>query len=142
MKNFWVITVVLLSAFALASSKQESIESLKQRADRANPKDQVELCTHIAERQLDALDKAYIDGNIAQARTALADVQGYGVKAAEMSRKTGKRMKQTEIALRKMTGRLEAIRKTLEVDDRPPVGEAVQKLESARSELLTSMFKK
>ena len=51
-------------------------------------------------------------------------------------------MKQTEIAMRKMSRRLEAIRKTLEVDDRPPVGEAIQKLESARSELLNRMFRK
>jgi hypothetical protein len=142
MKKFWIVALALSSTFTLASSKQDSIESLKARAEQANPKDQVDLCTHIAERQLDTLDKAYNEGNIMQARAALADVQGYGVKAAEMSRQTGKHMKQTEIALRKMAGRLEAIRKTLDVDDRPPVGEAVQKLEAARSELLTTMFKK
>lgn len=137
-----VVVVVLLSACALAADKQEPIESLKLRADQARPKDQVELCTRIAERQLAALDKAYDEGNIQQAHAALADVLDYGVRAAHMSRQTGKRMKQTEIALRKITGRLEAIRKTLEVDERPPMGDAIKKLETARSELLNSMFKK
>ena len=142
MKKLLSIVVVLLAVFAVPSNKQESIDSLKQRADQANPKDQVDLCTRIAEHQLIVLDKAYNDGNIQLARAALTDVQTYGVRAAEMSRKSGKRMKPTEIALRKIAGRLEAIRKTLEVDDRPPVSEAVQKLETARSELLSTMFKK
>jgi hypothetical protein len=141
MKKFFIIVIALLSAFALASDKQESIETLKMRADSAQPRDRVELCIRVAERQLDALDKAYNDGTIQQAHAALADVLSYGVRAADLSGKTGKRMKQTEIALRKMAGRLEAIRKTLAVDDRPPVADAIQQLETARSELLNSMFK-
>jgi hypothetical protein len=37
---------------------------------------------------------------------------------------------------------MESIRKTLEVDDRPAVAEAIQKIENARSELLNRMFRK
>jgi hypothetical protein len=142
MKKRWIIVVVLLSALAWASAQQESVEALKARAGQARPKDQVELFTRIAERQLDALDKAYNGGTVREAQTALADVLTYGVKAAQVSGDTGKRMKQTEIAMRKMSVRLEAIRKTLEVDDRPPLAEAVQKLDAARNELLNRMFRK
>jgi hypothetical protein len=142
MKTLLIIVVVLLSALAWASDKQESIESLKARADQAQPKDQVDLLIRIAERQLDSLDKAYNGGTVRDAQAALADVVTYGVKAAQVSGESGKRMKQTEIAMRKMSGRLEAIRKTLEVDDRPPLAEAIQKLETARSELLNRMFRK
>ena len=102
MKKLWIIVVVLLSALAWASDKQESIESLKARADQAQPKDQVVLFTRIAERQLDALDKAYNGGTVREAQAALADVVTYGVKAAQVSGETGKRMKQTEIAMRKI----------------------------------------
>ena len=77
-----------------------------------------------------------------EAQAALADVVNYGVKAAQISGATGKRMKQTEIAMRKISARLEAIRKTLDVDDRPMLAEAVQKLDAARSELLNRMFRK
>jgi response regulator RpfG family c-di-GMP phosphodiesterase len=142
MQKLWTIVVVLLSALAWASDKQESIESLKARADLAQPKDQVELFTRIAERQLDSLDRAYNGGTVREAQAALADVVNYGVKAAKISSETGKRMKQTEIAMRKIAGRLEAIRKTLEVDERPPLADAVQRLETARSELLNRMFRK
>jgi hypothetical protein len=142
MKKLLIIVVVLLSALAWASDKLESIEALKARADQAQPKDQVELFTHIAERQLDSLDKAYNGGTVREAQAALADVVAYGVKAAQVSGATGKRMKQTEIAIRKISGRLEAIRKTLDVDDRPPLADVIQKLETARAELLNRMFRK
>ena len=142
MKKLLIIVVALLSALAWASDKLESIESLKARAGQAQPKDQVELFTRISERQLDALDKAFNGGTVREAQAALADVVTYGVKAAQISGATGKRMKQTEIAMRKISARLEAIRKTLDVDDRPMLAEAVQKLDAARSELLNRMFRK
>ncbi|MFI5087330.1 MAG: hypothetical protein ACHP7I_02960 [Terriglobales bacterium] len=142
MKKLLIIVVVLLAALAWASDKLESIESLKARADQAQPKDQVDLFTRIAERQLDSLDKAYNGGTVRQAQAALADVVTYGVKAAQVSGATGKRMKQTEIAMRKISGRLEAIRKTLDLDDRPLLADAVQKLDTARNELLNRMFRK
>ena len=136
-----IVLLLLLSAFAWAD-KQESVESLKARAARTQPKERVELCTRIAERQLDALEKAYNDGNTKQARAALADVVSYGEQAADLSSETGKHMKKTEITLRKISGRLEAMRRTLDVDDRPPVADAVQKIETARNELLNRMFRK
>jgi len=142
MRKLLIIVVVLLAALAGASDKQESIESLKARADQAHPKQQVELFTRIAERQLDSVDHAYNGGTVRDAREALADVVTYSVKAAHVASGSGKRMKQTEIALRKISERLEAIRKTLEVDDRPPLADAIQKIESARSELLNRMFRK
>ena len=142
MRKPLIIVVVLLSALACASDKLESIEALKARADQARPKDQVELFIHIAERQLDSLDKAYNGGTVRESQVALADVVNYGVKAAQVSSATGKRMKQTEIALRKISSRLEAIRKTLDLDDRPPLAHGNQKLETARSELLNRMFRK
>jgi hypothetical protein len=141
MKKLLIFALVLVSTVALAD-KPESVEALKERAQTANPKQQVELFTKIAERQVEVLDKAYNSGTVKQAQAALADVVEYGVKAAQVSSSTGKNMKHTEIAMRKMSTRLEAIRKTLDIDDRPPVGDAIQKLEAARSELLNRMFRK
>ncbi len=140
MKRLLILVLALLSV--AASADKESIDSLKARAERASAKEQVELYTQIAERQVDALDKAYNGGTVQEAQFALADVVTYGVKAADLSGQTGKKMKHTEIALRKMSGRLESIRKSLDVDDRPPVADAIQKLETARTELLNRMFSK
>lgn len=141
MKKLLIVVLLLLSAGAWADT-QESVEALKARADKAPPKEQVQLFTKIAERQLDALDQAYNGGTVQEAQTALADVVHYGVKAAQVSSETGKHMKHTEIAMRKMSSRLEDIRKTLDVDDRPALADAIQKLETARTDLLNRMFRK
>jgi hypothetical protein len=137
-----LITVLLLFSALASADKQESVDALKARVQNLHPREQVELYTKIAERQVDALDRAYNGGTEKDAQAALTDVVNYGVKAAQVSSETGKRMKNTEIAIRKISLRLEAIRKTLDIDDRAPVGEAIQKLEAARTELLNRMFRK
>src|SRR6266567_2894497 len=98
MKKLLIIVLMVLAAVALADD--DAVETLKARVDKVNAKDQVELCTKIAERQIDALDKAYNEGNIQRAQAALVDIVNYGVKAADTSSQTGKRMKNTEITMR------------------------------------------
>ncbi len=141
MKPTIAILVLVLLPVALCA-KEETIESLKARADAAKGKEQVELCTEVAQRQLKAADAAYTAGNNGAARVALADVVSYGLRAAKTAVETRKRMKHTEIDLRRINERLDNIRKSLDVDERPPVADAYQKLESARSELLNAMFRK
>jgi len=138
-----VAILLLLSATAAwsASDKKDTLEQLKARADTAAGKHEIELATEIADRQLKATDDAYTAGNVDQAQAALADVVEYGVRAAREATNTGKRMKQTEIALRKISDRLDAIAKSVELDSRPPVEEARRKLEGARNDLLFRMFK-
>ncbi len=140
-KNLVWVGVLLLPALAFAD-KNESVDALKARLKTVSGGDHVVLCTKIAERQLDALDKAYTDGDLQNAQAALSDVVTFGLQAAQTARETGKKMKHTEIAMRRMSIRLEAIRRSLSVDDRPPVATAIEKLEAARSELLNQMFKK
>ncbi len=139
MKKLLIAVIVLASGLALAL---DTVDELKARLEHADPKQQVELCTEIAQRQLHAADKAFQASNPAEARSALADVVTYGLRAAEQSRQTRKRMKKTEIAIRKISMRLEDIRRSLDLDQRPPVADAIQKLEQARTELLNSMFRK
>jgi hypothetical protein len=142
MKQLIAILVLALMPAVLHAGNQETIEELKARANAADGKKHVELCVDVAKRQLKAADAAYTAGNNEQARAALADVVQYGLKAAGAAVATRKRMKHTEIDLRRIDQRLDAIRKSLDTDERPPVAEAYQKLEAARSELLNAMFRK
>jgi hypothetical protein len=137
-----LILLVLASIPAIAAEKYESTDSLKARAASTQRGKQAGLYAQVAERQLDLLAKSYEGGDFTQAESALRDVVDYGIKAAQSAMDTGKEMKKTEITLRKIATRLEDIRKTLSVDDRPAVGEAVQKLDTARTELLHHMFKR
>jgi membrane-bound lytic murein transglycosylase len=137
-----VLIVLLMTALAAVAANNEEVESLKARAANTNRGDQVKLFTRVAELQLKELSKAYEQGNPEQAEAALHDVLEYGVKAAQSSEESRKRMKQTEIAIRKISNRLDDIGKTLSFDERQPVTEAVKKLEDARSSLLHAMFRK
>ncbi len=141
MRRIAGIVVLLAVALGAAADKKDTLEQLKARAETAEGKHQIELMTEIAERQLKVTDEAYSAGNVDRAQAALADVVDYGVRAAKEATNTGKRMKQTEIALRKIADRLDGIGKSVEVDSRPPVVDGVQKLEAARNDLLFRMFK-
>jgi hypothetical protein len=138
-----LLTTVLIAGVSVpAAAKNESLESLKARAASADSSQQVELFTRVAELQLEQLSVAYEQGNPEQVEAALHDILEYGLKAAKSSQDTGKRMKQTEIAIRKIANRLEDIRKTLSFEERQPVATAIERLESARTDLLHHMFKK
>ena len=139
-----VAILVLISAavgFAADKDKKDTLEQLKARAESASGKHEIELSIEIAERQLKATDDAYNAGNVDQAQAALADVVEYGVRAAKDATNTGKRMKQTEIALRKISDRPDNIAKSLDFDNRRPVEDARRKLEGARNDLLFRMFR-
>src|SRR4051812_2568219 len=126
------LVIILLVAIGtgVAADKKDTLEQLKTRAESTDGKHQIELMTEIAERQLKTADDAYTAGNIDQAQAALNDIVEYGVRAAKESTNTGKRMKQTEIALRKIADKLDNIGKSVDLDSRPPVVEAVKKLEA------------
>ncbi len=56
--------------------------------------------------------------------------------------KAGKRLKDTEIDLRKLSERIQAIRQEASFEDRKPFDISIQNLEQNRSKLLDRMFKK
>jgi hypothetical protein len=51
-------------------------------------------------------------------------------------------MKHTEIGLRKIESQIEALNKRVAFDDRPPLEEAADHVEKARTALLEAMFAK
>jgi len=100
------------------------------------------LCIHIAQEQLRALGKAYNEGNVEQAGAALADIVAYSEKARDAALSSRKHLKNVEIAIRKISEKLNDIKRTLVYEDQPPVADAVRRLEDIRTALLTEMFKK
>jgi hypothetical protein len=135
------VTAALVLACSLACfAREETTDELKAKAEAAKLSEQAKLCVEIARRQLDAADKAYASGQMRDAQVAIKDVVSYSEKAGQAAQKSGKHLKPTEIELRKISRRLKDIKPTLNVDDRPPIQEAIDRLEHVRSELLMSMF--
>src|SRR5215510_679281 len=137
-----ILTLMVAVAVGWAVPDKSSVDDLKARLANARPEDRPNLCLQIAERQVAEADKLYTDGKVEEGQAAVQDVVTYSQQAGEAVRQTGRRVKNTEIALRKMARRLTDIKHTLPHDDQPPVQSAIDTLEKIRTDLLNSMFGK
>ena len=139
----WIaISILLLGIAAAVLAKDQSVDELKARLGNATPDERPELCVHIAQEEVRAADKAYNEGNVDQARAALADIIAYSEKARDAAMASRKHLKNVEIALRKISEKLGDIKRTLNFEDQPPVTDTMRRLEDIRTTLLTEMFKK
>ena len=132
----------VLGFTAWGAAKDETVADLKARIETARPEDRPPLCIHVAERQLQNADRLYTEGNVEQARAAVEDIVTYSEKARDSATQTRKHSKSVEIAVRKMAEKLRDIRRTLNLEDQPPVDVAIKRLEDVRTALLDDMFRK
>lgn len=133
---------MVLGSTVLAAAKDETLAGLKARADSARPEDRPPLYVEIAHSQLRNADKLYNDGNVEQARAAVEDIVTYSEKARDSATQSKKHLKNVEISVRKMAEKLRDIRRTLNLEDQPPVDAAIRRLEDIRTTLLEAMFRK
>lgn len=137
-----LLLAVVLGSMIVAAAREETLDELKARAESARPEDRAPLCIQIAHLQLRNADKLYNEGNVEQARAAVDDIVTYSEKASESATQSRKHLKNVEIAVRKMADKLRDIRRTLNLEDQPPVDAAVKRLEDIRTTLLDAMFRK
>ncbi len=83
-----------------------------------------------------------MEGDAEAGNKALSDVVTYSEKASECCRQHGKKLKDTEIALRKMAEKFRDVKHNLPFDDQAPVQQAIDRLEKMRTDLLSAMFGK
>ena len=133
---------VVVGSTILAPAKEESLADLKTRAESTRAEDRPPICIEIAHLQLRNADKLYNDGNVDQARAAVDDIVTYSQKATDSATQSKKHLKNVEIAIRKMAEKLRDIKRTLNLEDQPPVDAAVKHLEDNRTALLDAMFRK
>jgi len=136
------IALYLLLALAavICRAKDETVEELKTRLDRAPAEERADLCIRIAQHQLRHADALYHDGNVDAGKTAVDDLVVYMEKARDFAIQTKKRLKNVEIDARKMSERLRDLKHTLAAEDQPPIDEAIKRLEDIRTDLLKEMF--
>lgn len=141
MRSRFIISAVLLAtSLAAFASKEEALQQLIARAEGARLEDRPPLYAEVAERQLKSADELYSAGKVEDATAAVNDVVTYCDKATNAATKSGKKLKNTEIAVRKMAAKLRDIRRSLAFEDQAPVKAAADRLESMRTELLSRMF--
>ncbi|HXZ80777.1 MAG TPA: hypothetical protein VEG30_12655 [Terriglobales bacterium] len=139
-RTHFIILLLLLSVAGLSSA--QSLEEMKARAEAAGGTKQIELYADLARKALEVADQEYTSGNVAQGQAHFFDSATYAEKASEEARQSGKRLKQTEISLRKLAEKMQEIKRSLSVEDRSPIEPAIQRVEQARNKLLERMFGK
>ena len=140
-RNQLAVAILLLAAVSLPlRARQETVDELKTKLASTKESDQPKLCLEIARLQLDASEKAYQASQVPQAQELLKDVVDYAQKAGDAARQSRKHIKKTEIEVRKMSRRLQDLKPTVDLDSRPPVQDAINRLEHIRSQLLMQMF--
>jgi hypothetical protein len=142
MRNWLILGITLLVGITCAFAKELSLDELKVRVQHAKPDERTNLCIQIAERQVEAFNKLYADGKTTEAEAAIHDVISYSQQASDSAGQTGHRLKNTEIAMRKMSHRLTDIKRALPFEEQASVQSAVDTLDKIRTDLLSRMFGK
>jgi hypothetical protein len=113
---------------------------MRRIATAAKPSDQDKLFAQVSRRAVEVANNYYTAGKVPEAQAAVQDVVSYAEKARTAAQSSGKNLKQTEIELREAARRLEQVRRSLALEDRPYVEAAVNRVEQVRKDLLDQMF--
>jgi len=137
-----ILVVILALSCAASGLDENTVAELLKRTEAAPLGDRPALYIDIAGKQLKAADDFYNAGKVDDALVAVKDVVTCSEKAHDASAQSGKRLKPTEIALRKMSVKLRDIKRTLNFDDQAPVQTAAERLQGLSDDLLSHMFGK
>ena len=132
--------VLLLALPAWAAASDEPLAQLKARAASASGGDRAVLYAEVARQEVELANQHFTDGNVEQGHAAVREVVASARKAATAARNSKKKLKETEMSLRRTARRLSDIGGTLAVDDRPAVEQAVKELYSIEDQLLEVLF--
>jgi len=116
------------------------IEELKQKAERKGEADRGHAYAEVAHELVEFANLQFTNGDSEKGQAAIRDAVTYAEKAAASAEEKGHKIKNAEITLRETARRIDEVRKTLDIDDQPPLKQAVERLEELRKKLLQKMF--
>ncbi|HEX8815464.1 MAG TPA: hypothetical protein VF753_08185 [Terriglobales bacterium] len=137
-----IVVSLLLAAACMLWAAKDSVQEMEAKADAAPLGDRPPLYIDAAEQQLSNAIESYKAGKPDAGHAAVDDILRLTGKARDTAMQSGKRLKNTEISMRKIADRLRDLQRTLNYDDQPPVKAAADRLETMRNDLLTYMFSK
>jgi hypothetical protein len=137
-----IFGMVLAVSTGVCAEQDQALQQLLARAESARIEDQPALYTEVARRELSSADRLYSAGQVDDARSAVKDLVTYSDKAHDASTHSGKRLKDTEIAMRKMAEKLRDMKRAVTFEEQGPLQTAADHLENLRTDLLSHMFRK
>ena len=138
-----VMAVTLATACgAVLLQRDEPLDRLRGRSAASAGGERAKLFSELARRQMEMANDQFTAGAVEEGHKLVQQSLGDAETAVEAARTSGKRLKETEIELRRLARRTEDIRRSLNFEDRPVLAKAVERLEDLRRKLLEKMFKK
>jgi Tfp pilus assembly pilus retraction ATPase PilT len=136
--NIALCVIVLLALSTCAA--QRTIENMKAEADAAQGGRQAALYAQLAEVLVSVAGQQFNRDDDQGGQATVQDVLKYATRARDLTLYYRDKMKETEITLRSTQRKLESLKRTLGVDDRPPVEKVEKQLQQFRQEILDAMF--
>jgi len=138
-----LIAVALVAAMSVAafSGNDDQLSRLIDRAQSASVDQQARLYAEIAEHEVKLADELYTADKVPEGAARVSDAVSYADKSSDAAIRSGKHLKDTEIAMRKMAAKLRDVTRKLSVEDQASVIAAANHLEALRTNLLSHMFK-
>jgi len=126
---------------ARPAAESAAAASLRKRAEAAQGGDRAKLFTELARDEVEQANAKFNAGNADSAQADVARATADAQEATQAALTTRKRLKQTQLALHELSRRLDGIEHSLSAEDRPPVKQAVDRLQAMATQLLEAMFK-
>jgi hypothetical protein len=139
-KTIAIVLLLLGTAAVCSARREEPLKQLMAKADAASAGEQADLCMQVAERELKLTIDSYKANKPEDGRVSLQQIVKYADKAHFAAMHSGKKLKPTEIKVRRIASHLRDLKFNVDADDQPLVQAAVDKLEDFRTEILKSMF--
>jgi hypothetical protein len=124
------------------SVAEEKLAQLKSHAEKMHEQDRGRIYADIARELTEIASQRFADGHSEEAQASVKEAIDYAGRATDSAKIHGKKIKDTEIGLRECARRLEEIRRSVLLDEQPPLKDAIGRIDQLRKQLLDQMFKK
>jgi hypothetical protein len=135
-----VLLTVLMSVGGFADSHGTDFTARRAEAERASGGSRAKLFVDLAHDEMEAANQAFTAGDVEKGHKIAAESLADAQRGAEAAATSGKRLKETEIGLRKLELRTRDIARSLAFEDRPEVEKIGPQLEQLRQTLLDRLF--
>lgn len=132
--------LTFVQAWASTPKTADTNEQLRAKAAAASGGDRAKRYAELAAREVEEANDQFNQGDVEKGHALVKAAVDDATAAGETARTTKKRLKRTEIAIRKLSRRLEDIRRTLALEDQQALKEAVAKLDKVDDALIAVMF--
>ncbi|SRR5579883_487270 len=140
--RYSISVLVLALTSALFASQKTPLEELQHKIETSHGGKQANFLMQLAHLQAQTADQLYQNGDSENGLANLQSSTASANEATSVALDSGKRLKDTEIELRKLSDRMQTIRQNANFEDRRPIDQLIQNIEQDRNKLLDRMFKK